>query len=143
MDGEVTLQERLEALKKLNRNRFDYVLARSRLPSRDAALAEIGLTKGWFYKFPKEEQAYLERLSDELHYEQALQAHMILISAAPEAARVKVEGLKNKDARIKQASATEILDRTTGKPLQRTQSEVTGKDGGDLVINVRVIDAED
>jgi hypothetical protein len=50
----------------------------------------------------------------------------ILRRALVEAARVKVEGLKSKRTNIKQAAATEILDRFHGKPRQQSDVNVTG-----------------
>lgn len=121
------LQEKLEALKRLNRNRFDYVLARAHQPSIDAAVKEIGLSPSWYYKFPEEERNELETLADELHYEARIQAILILEQATIEAARVKVDGLKSKDKRLAQDAATEILDRNLGKALQPTDITSAGE----------------
>lgn len=118
MDNIPDLQVRLEALKRLNRGRFDYVLARASSPSISAALDEIGLSSGWYYRFSEEERTELEALALEVHYSEAIQARLILAQAAPEAARVKVGGLKSKDKRLQQDAATEVLDRTVGKAQQ-------------------------
>lgn len=141
MDKEETLQTKLEELKRLNRNRFDFVLARSRLSSNDAALNEISLTKGWYYKFSEEERRYLEELANELHYEQAIQAVLILTSKVNDAAQIKVEGLKSTDKRIQQDVASEILDRVIGRPMQR--NEITGKDDAPLKIVVTLRGQDD
>lgn len=127
-----TLREQLETLKRLNRNRFDYVLARSSCQDVSEALEEIGMSRAWYYKFSSEEREELERLAEELHIERKIQAELILGQAVNKAAQVKADGLDSKDSRIKQASATEILDRVLGKPTQRT--ELTGKDGGPVEV---------
>ena len=49
---------------------------------------------------------------------------MILQDAAALAAEVKVSGLKSRDERVKQAAATEIIDRTIGKTDQPVSGEV-------------------
>ena len=54
-------------------------------------------------------------------------ARRIMIEFAEEAARVKAGGLKSRNERIKQASATEIMDRTLGKPVQKTEQENSGE----------------
>lgn len=56
----------------------------------------------------------------------------ILEDAAIEAAIIKTSGLKSKKEGIKQAAATEILDRNMGRPKQR--QEFTGAEGGPIEI---------
>lgn len=133
------LQTKLEALKRLNRNRFDYVLARAHLSSVEAAVKEIGLSSSWYYKFPEEERRELEELADELHYEAKIQAILILEQATIEAAKVKVEGLKSKDRRLAQDAATEILDRNIGKALQPT--DITS--GGEPIKGYVIVSPDD
>jgi hypothetical protein len=113
MDTKSTLEERLETLKDLNRNRFDFVLAYSNLGDVRHALKEIGMSKSWYYKYSEAERAELEKMGDELHRETALHAWYILASAAPEAAQVKLLGLNDKNSWIRQTVASDILDRTT------------------------------
>ena len=40
---------------------------------------------------------------------------------------------------IRVNAAKEVLDRTTGKPAQRVQSEISGKDGGPVETTIRVV----
>jgi hypothetical protein len=126
MDAEETLKERIETLKKLNRKRFDFVLAYCQLGSVEPALKEIGMSKSWYYKFTEDERKVLENLADELHTEAALQAWYILLQSAPEAARVKIEGLSSPLPWIKQTAASDILDRTTEKRTQKSKVELEG-----------------
>ena len=72
----------------------------------------------------------MDRLADDLHIERRIQAELILAQALPQAALVKVDGLKEKDARVRQDAASDILDRGLGKATQR--QEITGKDGGPI-----------
>jgi vacuolar-type H+-ATPase subunit H len=113
----------------LNEREIDYVKARANAKSNRQALRDANLSQGW-----------LQNRDAENLYERAMafkadvtyRAQEILDSAVEEAARVKAGGLKARDERIKQAAATEILDRKFGKPTQR--QEVTGKDGGVIVV---------
>ena len=50
------------------------------------------------------------------------------------AAWIKASGMDSEDERVQQASATEVLDRSLGKPTQR--QEVTGADGNALILRV-------
>jgi hypothetical protein len=128
------LQKKLDELKVLNRNRFDYVLVRSRVRSITAALEEIGLSWKWWVGFSEEERAHLEALADDLHKEKRIQAEMILLQAIPDAADVLVSGLKSRNENIKQNAANDILDRVMGKPTQK--QEVTGANGGPVTLKV-------
>jgi hypothetical protein len=47
-----------------------------------------------------------------------------LTDAVPDAARVKVDGLKSRDERIRQAAASEILDRELGGAVQKVETVV-------------------
>src|SRR3990172_7389835 len=126
MAGSEELEQKLEDLKRLNRNRFDYVLKRSSTNSKAAAYTAAGLSESWYYNFSEDERKLMEDLADELHYEKAIQAELILRDAAPEAAAVKVKGMASFDQRVKQQAATEILDRTIGKPGDNSKLHVEG-----------------
>ena len=126
METKSTLEERLETLKELNRNRFDFVLAYSNQGDVQNALKEIGKSSSWYYKLSAEDRAELERMGDELHRETALRAWYILASAAPDAAQVKLAGLRDKNSWIKQTVASDILDRTTKKLPIKAEVEVSG-----------------
>jgi len=65
----------------------------------------------------------------------------ILSAEGPRAAGVKVAGLDSDDERVRQASATEILDRVLGKPTQR--QEVTGADAGPVEVKQTGMNAEE
>jgi len=130
MEAKNVLLEELETLKALNRDRFDYVLARAHCKSVTAALLEIEKTDGWYYRFTQDERDLLEKLATELHYAQRIQSELMLEQTVVEAAQVKIDGLRSKKDVIRQDVATEILDRVHGKPKQR--QEVSGPNGGPI-----------
>lgn len=106
-----------------------YVLARSECVSNSEALRKCGKSEGWLYKRDIDD---LNARADELRKNKAIRASMILAEAVEEAAKVKAAGLKSRDERVKQAVATEIIDRQLGKVPQR--QEITGADGGTIVV---------
>lgn len=128
MSTQEALRDELEALRSLNRCRFDFVLARAQSDTTTEALTKIGKSSAWYYSFPQDERTQLEALAEKLHQERALKAYYILEEATEDAANVKVAGLKSRDERTKQQAASEILDRVLGKAFQ----PVTGKDGGPI-----------
>jgi len=143
MDAYGTLLDTLEALKGENRGRFDYVLERSKVNDTRTALANIGRSKSWFYGFPEEERERLDKLAEQLHYEKKVQAVLTLEDAVQEAAQVKVEGLRSRDQKIKQAASTEILDRVVGKTKEKKEVEHTIKFDGLLEFLAKVYGDDD
>jgi len=106
-----------------------YVLARSDAFSNNQALKACRFSIGWLRNNVIDD---LNSRAESLRKDKAIRASMILADAVEEAARVKAAGLKSRDERVKQAVATEIIDRELGKVPQR--QEVTGKDGGVIVV---------
>lgn len=106
-----------------------YVLARSDAFSNNQALKACGFSIGWLRNKDIDD---LNSRAESLRKDKAIRASMILADAVEEAAKVKAAGLKSRDERVKQAVATEIIDRELGKVPQR--QEVTGKDGGVIVV---------
>lgn len=106
-----------------------YVLARSDAFSNNQALKVCGFSIGWLRNKDIDD---LNSRAESLRKDKAIRAAMILADAVEEAAKVKAAGLKSRDERVKQAVATEIIDRELGKVPQR--QEVTGKDGGVIVV---------
>ena len=76
------------------------------------------------------------RIAGELNAAAKIRAKQILEDAVVEAARVKVAGLKNSNARIKQDAATEILDRNGFKATQPI--DLTSK--GESIAPVQIIE---
>ena len=117
-------------LNKLEDNRLDYVRARSMVNSDSQACKDAGIARATYYTWPAEEREKLNELAQQLKRATVARAILVIQEAAEEAARVKVEGLKDRDKRIRQAAATEILDRNVGKPKQGI--DLTS--GGDQIV---------
>ena len=111
-------------LDQLEDARLSYVTARSRVNSDRQGFLEAGIAKATFYTWPAAEREKLNALAQRFKRETAERALMILQDAAALAAEVKVSGLKSRDERVKQAAATEIIDRTIGKTDQPISGEV-------------------
>ncbi len=128
-DAEKTLLEQIEELKEVNRGRFDYVMARAKSPQPtiEEACNKAGRTRKWYYDMTPVEREHLERVAEQLHRAKTIHAYLILENAAEDAAAVKVDGLQSRDQRVKQQAATEILDRTIGKPGENVK--ITGNVG--------------
>ena len=124
MDDLRTILEQLEA------PWYEYVWERSRTNTDSAAYRAAGVSRSSFYNLDAEERNRLNTIADALHRDRILAAEIELRNAALEAAIVKVAGLKERDRKLRQAVASEILDRIVGKPTQR--QEVTGPDGDPL-----------
>lgn len=121
-------------LDQLEDAQLDYVFERSRARSDAEAIREAGVPRSTFYSWPKEERDQLNEHAQHLKRRRKLAAELHLEEAAEQAAIVKVEGLESQKERIKQAAATEILDRTIGRPSQR--HEVTGAGGGPVRVGL-------
>lgn len=109
---------------------FDYVWERSKVNTDSAAYRAAGISKSVFYKLDATERERLNALAVQLRRARVLQAELALRRAVVEAATVKVAGLQNRDPRVRQAAATEILDRTIGKPI--TRADITS--GGERIV---------
>lgn len=128
MDDLKTLLDHLED------NRLDYVMERSRCNTDAEAYRSASISKATFYSWPAEEREKLNELAQKLKRASALKAYLILSEATEKAAQVKVKALDSRKDTVQQAAATEILDRSLGKPAQR--QEITGKDGGPVATRV-------
>jgi hypothetical protein len=106
-------------LNQLTDLRLDYVMARSRVNSDAQGIRESGVNKTTFYSWGEEERNKLNDIAQKLKRDTALKALTIIQNAAEEAAKVKVAGLKERDPRVRQAAATEILDRGVGKAADK------------------------
>jgi len=121
-----------DELEKLEDKHLSYVTERSRVSSDADGYRNAGISKNTYYGWPNEVRDHLNDLAQRMKREAALKIHMILEEHAEEAATVKVDGLKSRKEHIKQAVATEIMDRLAGKPTQR--QEVSGPDNGPIEI---------
>jgi len=127
-------------LDQLEDNRLAYVMARSKVTSDRQGYLDAGVSKATFYLWPTEEREKLNDIAQRLKRETAARALMTLQDAAADAAKVKVEGLKSRDERVKQSVATEILDRTVGKVP--TEVEVRGNVTAQIISGVVYADLQ-
>lgn len=123
-------------LDKLEDARLDYVMARSRCNNDSQGIREAGISRATFYQWPTEEREKLNQIAQMLKRDTALKALNIIQKASEEAAKVKVEGLKDRDHRIRQAASTEILDRSIGKSMEKL--DLTS--GGEPIKPIEVIE---
>ena len=121
----------------LDDREIDYVQARANARSDAEALRNASLSQGWFRN---KDKADLNRRAMEFKTDNILKAQIILDQAVEEAAKVKAAGLLSRNERIKQDSATEILDRRLGKPTQNIDQKT--EQSGEININIHEIDKQ-
>jgi hypothetical protein len=115
----------------LSADQLKYIEARVRLGT------DIAVGREWGKKQPSaainnwkksREPKLLKKIINWLQLEKTAAAEEVLRRHLLKAVNVKTGGLDSVDERLRQAAATEILDRTMGKPMQRveqkTQAEV-------------------
>lgn len=121
----------------LDAREIDYVQARANAKTDREALLNASLSQGWFRN---KDKADLNRRAMEFKTDNILKAQIILDQAVEEAAKVKAAGLLSRNERIKQDSATEILDRRLGKPTQNIDQKT--EQSGEININIHEIDKQ-
>jgi Fe-S cluster biogenesis protein NfuA len=104
---------------KLSDLKLAYVMARAQGTNDAHGYNTAGIAKTTFYKWSVEERDHLNEVAQRIKRETITRAIMTIQDAADEAAKVKVAGLKERDARVRQAAASEILDRTVGKAADK------------------------
>ena len=114
-------------LNKLEDSRLSYVMARSLVNSDAQGHRDAGISHASFYQWSKEEREELNALAQRIKRETVARAIMTIQDAADEAAKVKVLGLKDRDSRVRQAAASEILDRTVGKAQDKLDVTSAGE----------------
>ena len=119
----------------LDAREIDYVQARANTKTDKEALRNASLSQGWFRR---KDKADLNRRAMEFKTDNVLKAQIILDQAVEEAAKVKAAGLLSRNERIKQDSATEILDRRLGKPTQNIDQRT--EQSGEVNINIHEVD---
>jgi len=86
---------------------------------------------------PQEDVDYLIGLAREYNLATKMRAMEILEAAVPKAADVQVKLLDCRDDRVKQAAATQVLDRGIGKVTDNVDIKSGGKT---IKINVKLTD---
>jgi hypothetical protein len=121
--------EALEAvLGQLSPEQIRYAIARRESRSITDACAAIGMSRAAFYKWPEDERAMIDEAVRLMALDGLVTAMHLRRRALAEAMAVKVAGLRSKDERVRQATATELIEWELGKATQR--NEVTGAEGG-------------
>jgi hypothetical protein len=101
-----------------------WVMARLLTTSDAEAARAVGVHPATVCRWPN--KSALDAAVDALLTDTALQAINMLAEAAPEAAAAKVAALRSHRDTVRQAAATEILDRTLGKAKQVQETTLTG-----------------
>lgn len=104
-----------------------YVMERSKAGSDAAAYEAAGYSKTSWYRKPEEDREQLNDLAAQIRKNRTLLAIRELDANAVKAAQVLVKQLENKDPRIAQKAAIEVLDRTAGKPTQSVDMTTKGE----------------
>jgi len=117
-----------EILPQLNANQLRYLAVRHDCSSDLEAANALGIKVSTIYDWPP---VVKEALNLMLH-DGVVIASEILRRNSSKAAAIKAAGLDSEEERIRQDSASEILDRTLGKPMQR--NEISGPDGTPLFV---------
>ena len=116
------ISERLsEILGGLNHNQHRFIVAMMDHPSKKEAAEAIGIVPQTAYRWPKEVEEAVELMRLNI----AVGAREMLSKSVAKAALVKVAGLDDDDPKVRQAAATEVLDRILGRPLQKQDVSVT------------------
>jgi len=137
---EKELKQALEALKDTpDRLNLVYALVDSNFNKTDA-LKKIDRSKSWLYAIPTDEIDYLIGLAREYNLATKMRALEIINAAVPHAAEVQVKLLDARDDRVKQAAASQVLDRGVGKVAAPV--ELSGKDGEGLKIIVEYANSQ-
>ena len=107
-----------------------YIAIRFEYSTKKEAAEAIGLEADTVYHWPKEIDEVLHLIAIEAE----AAARAILKQSLIKAAMIKVSGLDSRDERIRQGSATEVLDRQLGKAILR--QEITGAEGGAIPLRI-------
>lgn len=122
-NSEPTLQELLDSLDDVD---LAYVTARSNSKSDGQAYEAAGVSKSAWFRKDEEDRDRLNDIAAKIRRQRTVMAMRKMDEAAEKAAEVIVAQLDSKDERVRQKAATEILDRTIGKPTQNVDLTTGG-----------------
>jgi len=122
-----------DVLEKLTTDQVRFVVARQEFSTDKEAAHQIGVKPNTVYTW-KHKGAPIDEAVRLMAYDGIVVARDMLRRSLAKAAAVKVAGLDDRDDRLRQAVATEILDRELGKPTQRQEIEHSGK--SEITINL-------
>jgi hypothetical protein len=118
-------------LAQLSKDQLRFVVAMQEHKTKDAAAKALHLKPDTVYHWDVELIEEAINLMAMSIVDSAMEQHRL---AANKAAAVRVAGLDSKNEIVRQRAAADILDRILGKVSQGV--EVTGKDGGGLVVTI-------
>ena len=108
----------------LDAREIDYVQSRANAVSDAEALRMCGFSRGWLNSHDKDD---LNDRAMAFKTDNVLKAQIILDRALELAAKIKADGLKSRNERVKQDCASEIMDRRMGKATQKIDQNNTGE----------------
>lgn len=137
---EESISEQLKELwGQLTRNQRRFVAVAQDHTTKAAAAVAVGLEPDTVYRWPDIVNEAIDLFSADI----TIAALNIVLANAGKAAMVKVEALDDADVRVRQAAATEILDRALGKPKHEQKAiEVIGVGGGPIGIEITEVVVE-
>jgi hypothetical protein len=127
-------------LNNLDEREFAYVIARSKVNSDNKAIKESGISSSTFYNWEESRREKLNELAQRFKRETGMRVLMIMQDNAERAAKTVTNLMDSRNENIKLKASQEVLDRSVGKTAQSL--EVSGKDGGKIVVNLSWDDEE-
>lgn len=120
-----------DILNGLTTNQLRFLVARLDAKSDAEAARMIGMDEKTPVRWPEKKQ--IDLALELAAYDGAVLALTMRRKILPKAMAVKIAGLESKDEKVRQSAATELIEGELGKAVQK--SELSGRDGGPIVIN--------
>lgn len=109
-------------LRGLTPQQLRFVAARPHCNSDAEAAREAGIPPSTVWRWPQKVHVAVRLMAGD----GMIASYEMLRSALPKAAMRKIDGLDSGDEKVRQAAATEILDRFHGRPKQSIDATVHG-----------------
>ena len=130
---EKSISERFsEVWRELSHNQRRFVVAMRQCSTKAEGAKLIQLEPDTVYRWPALVDEAIDLMDDSIKDASV----EILSFAAAKAAMLKVGGMDSDDEKVRQDSASEILDRVLGRPQQAIKHEGTGE-GGAIIVEQR------
>ena len=116
---------------KLSTDHWRYITARIEDPalSKGATAKYLKIPEQRVYHWPSYVDECLQLTIEDVHFAAMQQRKQTLLKAIA----TKMSGLDSEDESVRQKVATELIEWELGKATQK--NEITGKDGGDIIIS--------
>jgi hypothetical protein len=128
-----------QLLNQMNIQQLRYVIALLDHPKRKDAALEVGIDPGTAYNWGKPPV----RLAELIIQQKVLAGQEIFERAYLKAVQEKINGLYSDSETVRQKAATEIIDRVSGRPIQRTDVTTGGEQLTKTYISVSPDDWDD